>query len=410
MRALHRNLLRVTTATAALATVLACGQRSADDEFNSFLARADRTPAEIERPAGEGIVTDISGKYLFNIDLGGAGIGDVTLELTCTFSNYRPVEEGSELAEAGVAALIDGALRFPDDPDNATPLAVFTDVPYQANGTLDLDVGYVRLEPERSPIENTAVETQFILQSIVVSERELCGIVDDDTSAVVLPIQIPLRGVTYGAKRYGPDGEIPVNVPTRCPRPTAPPIDDDVGVPDDTDLPDVGPDSETGVDDGPIPPTTDRVGQRADISGTWWMSVGVAGGALNLDFLAEMAYFEDDDAAQVIGALRITVFPAGTPAAGTFSVPVDENGRFFVVIRDLVAPSRLGEVNADIALTGVIDNEDFFCGFAAGQTYSPIRVNLRGTTFGAIRVDENFGQPPFEEGPPGAINRCPDPT
>jgi hypothetical protein len=391
----------------------ACGQRSADDEFDSFLARANRTPTAVVRPDSPGVVVDLTGRYLFNIDLGGAGIGDVLLPLDFFFDEVTFFDEESEEYAAGVAALVDGSIRFPDDAEGATPIATFNQTEYRTDGTLAIDIGYVRLEPDRSPIQDTAVEVEFVLQALVLSTTEICGLVDDPDSAVAQPIQIPLRGVTFGAKRYGDDGAIPVRVPTECPAAVEVPTDPDadVGLGDDVgpvDPPDGG-ETDAGPDpDDLIAPEPGRTGQRADITGTWWMSVGVGGGSLNLDFLTEMTYHEDEQGAHVTGAMRITTFPASTPAAATFSVPVDEDGVFRIAVRGLRAPSRLGEVNADVALTGIIDDADFFCGIGAGRTFTPLRLNLEGSTFGAIRVPDGFGQPPFEAGPEGAVNRCRD--
>ena len=393
---------RPLTLLALASLVVACGAETPEDTYWDFIDRADRSPPPVEVPEGAGVLLDPTGRYLFNIDLGGTGLGDVLLPLTVTFEDFA-YTDASE-----TEATVSGAFRFPEDAPDAEPLATFEDVTINRFGQMALDVGFVRLEPERSPIEDTAVETQFILQTVIVSQAEMCGLVNDEESNVSQPIPIPLRGVTFGGLRYGDQGQQPVDVPTRCPAEIGSPGTDagmDAGT--DAGMPDAGGGDDTGGSTLEPPDVELEGGQRANISGTYWMSVGVAGGALALDFLVDVEYYASGEFASIDGALRLPDNERGTPAVATFSEPVDENGEFTVVVRDLRAQSSLGEVAADVALRGIILDEDTWCGVAGGEVFDPIPVFLDGTTFGAVRLPGDFPQPPVEEGPANAISACP---
>lgn len=398
---MRRRLLRTLALFVSFGALSACGSETPQDTYWDFIDRADRSPPPVEEPEGAGVLLDPTGRYLFNIDLGGTGLGDVLLPLTVTFEDFAYTDATE------TEATVSGAFGFPEDAPDAAPLASFEDVTIDRFGRMALDVGFVRLEPERSPIEDTAVETQFVLQTTIIDLTSMCGLVNDDESNVSQPIPIPLRGVTFGALRYGDQGQQPVDVPTRCPAEIGTPTTDagmDVG--SDAGMSDAG-GGDTGGDTLEPPDVELEGGQRANITGTYWMSVGVAGGALALDFLAEVQYYEGDAFASIDGTLRLPDRERGEAAVATFSEPVDENGEFTVIVRNLRAQSSLGEVAADVALRGIILDEDTWCGVAGGEVFDPIPVFLDGTTFGAVRLPDDFPAPPIETGPENAINACP---
>ena len=86
----------------------------------------------------------------------------------------------------------------------------------------------------------------------------------------------------------------------------------------------------------------------------------------------------------------------------TFTTVVDDDGEFVVVIRDLTAPSPLGDVVADIALRGIIVDTDTLCGAADGAVSAPLQVDLEGTTFGAVRIPNGSTEEPED-----ALDACP---
>lgn len=374
----------------------ACSTRDVGDEYYDFIDRADRTPAPFDPETDGGVFLDPSGRWLFNIDLGGSGLGEVDLQLTVTFEDFRYVDDSQ------TTATVDVVFRFPEDAPDAEPLARSEDALIGADGRLAVDIGFVRLEPERSPIEDTAVEVDFVLQAVIIDGTSMCGKITDDESQVYSPIQIKLKGVTFFAQKYGPEGQVPINLPKACPVPEGEEPDADAGV-------DTGADAADGDDGGgaiELPEGDLGVGQRADITGRHWMSVAVAGSTLALNFVVDANYFEDAESASVDGALRVTTRTEGTTAVAIFSAPVDENGEFTVVVPGLTAESTLGPVSADVALRAKIVDGDTFCGIAAGSVTSPLTLDLAGTTFGSVRMDPGATLP-IETGPANAINRCP---
>jgi len=411
MATLRARVAVATFAALALAAttsvICACSSDAVGDYYFAFLDRADRTPAPLEVPPGAGVLVDVTGDYLFNIDLGGAGLGEVKLELKVTFDTFTLLTDEDSDGDAGVpiGAIVSGAFRFPDESNDTEPLTTFTDVEVDEFGRMELDLGFVRIEPQRSPIENTAVEVEFKLQVVILDEMRLCGVIDDDTSNVSQPIQILLRGVTFGAQRYESPSDIPTGVASGCPPDFGgePEPEPDAGT-------DVGPDVEVDpdADGGLTPPDVDLGdGVRADISGAYWMSVGVAGGALSLNFYVDIIYSESDSGeAAVIGALRHTADDPGAPAIAVFTESVNSNGEFVALVPGLRVPSRLGVVEADVALLGIIRDADFWCGAGAGQVFRPIAIDLDGTRFGAVRLPADFERVSTDATPEFARNSC----
>ncbi len=375
----------------------ACGDEVGDSFFN-FVDRADREPPVVEEIGGQGVLMDVRGEYLFNISL--RVIGEVFLPLKVRFDEW----ELTEPADGSPAfAVVSGGFYFPDDGPDAAPLAAFQDTVLDASGRMELDLGYVRIEPERSPIKDTAVEVDFKLQVVVLSETEMCGVIDDEESAVYQPIQIFLRGVNFAAERYGADGTEPVDVPTECPVGFG-------GVEGSGEGSGEEPDDGSGEGSGEpitIPDVDIGEGVRADISGRYWLQVNI-NGAIPLDLLAYTRIREEGDTTYVDGSLYLPRNGLERPPVGSFTSEVDENGRFIATVRNLRVVTTI-TVEANIAMLASIKSADLWCGAAGGEVFSPPIGELLDTTFAAVRYDTDE-QPPFETGfrPDSALARCPD--
>lgn len=367
----------------------ACGDEIGDN-FYDFVDRSDRSAPPVGGIVGEGLLVDIGGQdFLFNISL--RVIGEVFLLLRVRFENF-------ELAPDGQSALVDGGFYFPEDGADAIPLAVFEDTVINSRGVMELDLGYVRIEPERSPIKDTAVEVDFRLQAVIVNPTTMCGLIDDDTSAVFQPIQIQLRGVTFGAQLYGEGGVQPENVATECPP----------GYVIDPTDPGEGSNEGSGEGSGDlIPPDVDLgPGTPADITGRFWLQVNI-NGVLPLDLLAYTRTRMDGDEMFVDGAMYLPRAGFELPAVGSFTSPVDENGIFVASVRGLRVQTSI-VVEGDIVMLASIKDADFWCGAAGGEIFSPPLGELFDTTFAAIRFPDDAGQQPFPQGyrPDNAAPSC----
>jgi hypothetical protein len=373
-----------------LSLVSACGDEVGDN-FYDFVDRADRNPPPVGGIIGDGLLVDIGGQdFLFNISL--RVIGEVFLLLRVRFENF-------ELSPDGQSALVDGAFYFPEDGPNASPLAVFEDTVINSRGVMELDLGYVRIEPARSPIKDTAVEVDFRLQAIIVNPTTMCGLIDDDTSAVFQPIQIRLRGVTFGAQLYGEGGAQPENVPVECPP----------GYVVDPSAPVDGSGEGSGGEGSGdlIPPDVDLgPGTPADITGRFWLQVNI-NGVLPLDLMAYMRTRTEGDNQFVDGALYLPRSGFELPAVGSFSSPVGEDGLFVASVRGLRVQTSI-VVEGDIVMLASIKDTDFWCGVAGGEIFAPPLGELFDTTFAAVRFPEEQGQQPFPQGfrPDNAAPSC----
>ena len=363
-----------------------CGESGAERAFDEFVGRADRTPHALDESTVTGVFQDITGSYLANIFI--RPLGEVYLELRITFTEF-------ELLAEHEGAIVRGNFTFPDEPADAEPLAEFVST-FLPDGTLEIRSGYVRIEPERSPIEDTAVEVEFILDVIVLGRSEFCGAISDPASETVLPLALVLQGTTFGAERYGDEGQVPVDVPTSCPGAEA--LEPDVGVPDGgVDIGDVGPDA------GLAPPDVDLgPGTRADVTGRFWFAATIPGLPTELGLIADVVFREDGETASLDGTLRSRTDPAG-PAAAVFSEPVGADGAFTTVIPALsVSVGPIG-IDAELALRGIILSPDLFCGAGAGSVFSPLSLDLEGSTFGAVRIADDA-----VEEPDTVVTGCPE--
>ena len=378
----------VTSRASALASLLVallslagCGDGSTPKgDFYDFLSRADRTPADVGALEQAGLFTDISGAWLFNVDL--RPLGDVQLELRVTVTDFIEGEMPSDPAR------LLGTFHFPDDPIDAEPLTTW-ESEYSIDGRFAIRSGFVRIEADRSPIEDTAVEVEFILDVIVLDEATMCGQVTDPDSVTFLPIVLELPGTTFGAEAYDATGPPPTDVPLRCPFAEPDPADAGGGA-DDADA--------GGAADGGAgllaPPDVDfGPGSRSDIGGRFWVVTAIPAFPLGLEFIADLTYREGESEAAIDGTLRVDSAAPGAPAAGVFTTTVDDDGVFDVVIEGLVAEGSV-TVEANVALRGQIQDADTFCGVATGEVFAPIPLSLEGTTFGAVRIADDATSPP----------------
>ncbi|MFT4704966.1 MAG: hypothetical protein ACI81R_002674 [Bradymonadia bacterium] len=372
----------VPAALCTLALCLgACGESAPRETFYDFLGRADRDAGDVGELGLTGAFVDVRGAYLMNVDL--RPLGDVQLELRVTIDRF------DELPDGGFGARIGGSFHFPDEPVDSPPLATW-ESEYSRDGRFQLRSGRVRISADRSPIEDTAVDVDFVLDVLVLSEGEFCGQVTDEESVTFAPLILELRGTTFGGRLYDPTGPIPTEVPLRCPG--APEPEGDAGTPD------VG---DGDVLEAPVELVSEGV--RADIGGRYWFATAIPSFPLGLNFIADITYREGDSRAAIDGTLRTDTSEPGAPSAATFSAEVDEVGRFDVVIFGLVAEGTL-TVEADVALAARIVDEDTFCGAADGSVFSPLSISLEGTTFGAVRIADDA-----TEAPDNILTDCPEP-
>ena len=180
------------------------------EQFDAFLQRADRTPAEVEDDFTCGGFADLSDKdYLMNVLI--RNLGDIPLLLRLTVTSFEP---------AGNSGQLRGELRFDTDPVDSEPLSSF-EATLAADGTMNVDMGDVSVPAERSPVMSGDVGVPIVMRlafdMLVLDADNLCGAVDGSKSGVTEPLVLGLDGTTFGAKSYGDDGAIPVDVPFDCP-------------------------------------------------------------------------------------------------------------------------------------------------------------------------------------------------
>jgi hypothetical protein len=201
------RLSRLALAVAFLGAAPYACDRAPSEYYDDFLARADRRPPDLGDASVSGVLVDIGGReYLMNIALN--PLGDVSLRLRILFTSY-------ELDPGGTSATVAGEVRFEAETRADPPVTTFTSV-IDENGRMIVDTGHVFVPPERSPVQDTAVEVELRFVVFVLSERSLCGLIDDDQSRVVQPIELALKGTTFGATIIE-DDVIPTDVPQACP-------------------------------------------------------------------------------------------------------------------------------------------------------------------------------------------------
>ena len=90
-------------------------------------------------------------------------------------------------------------------------------------------------------------------------------------------------------------------------------------------------------------------------------------------------------------------------------IPVDEFGNFEFGVADFTIPGPANPLTGtDLVVTadfrGFVDDDARFCGDVEGSITSPLTLDLTGSTFGAILVDDGA----TGDALPAAENRCPE--
>lgn len=376
----------------------ACGD-GPEQAYLDFLDRAERDPPEATVVEITGQVADISGNHLYNVYI--RPLGNVFLPLRATFEDFSLQEDGT--------ATVRGAFRLANNPEDfgrpdpvSEPLAVFEAI-IEEDGFMDVDLGTVFVPENLSPIEDTSVLVNLRFSIIVIDEDEMCGFVDNEDSVVIEPIGLSLRGTTLGSLRYAEDGTEPPEVPTAC-----------AGLPEG-----VEPEPSVGEPGQVRPPTfITRFGQVADIGGRFFMRAQVSS-SLDLRFIMDAEFIEGprpEDCRTIAQGLDLWVraelrsytddglFGPDDPPVGAFCSQISQNGRFNASVPGLRAPSRLGDVDGDIALGGIILDADHLCAFGAGNIREPLRLPLDNTPVGFVRIPEDVWDQPED-----APSSCPDP-
>jgi hypothetical protein len=184
----------------------ACESETPGDKYDDFLERADRH-VELGDSTVAGQLVDVGNReYLMHIAL--VPLGDVKLRLRVFFTSY--VENA-----AGTEAQIQGEVRFEPETLQDPPITSFEST-MDANGKMIVSTGIVQVPAERSPVPNTAVEAELTFTVYALDQENLCGLIEDEQSQVLQPIQLKLKRTTFGAKLIE-NGVIPPDIPLACP-------------------------------------------------------------------------------------------------------------------------------------------------------------------------------------------------
>jgi len=175
------------------------------EKYDDFIERADRMGPELSDAEVVGELVDLKDKeYLMNVLINfGNGL---QLELRVLFTKW-------ELNAAGTEAAVSGEVRFKDNGD--PPITTFETV-MNERGRMVISSGPVSVPADRSPLPGQEVKAQLTFVTTAISEDFICGRIEDDESKVTVPLEIPLKGTTFGAKRII-DGVLPTDVPQFCP-------------------------------------------------------------------------------------------------------------------------------------------------------------------------------------------------
>lgn len=146
----------------------------------------------------------------------------------------------------------------------------------------------------------------------------------------------------------------------------------------------------------------DQGGALVDVSGDFLFALAaVIDPAHPLQFYATVTFTATADG----GTLDMQLQPLSLDQGGTtmprqpvgevlplVGVPVDASGGFMVTIDQPVMvtgmanPITGSDIVATLALDGVIQSEDLFCGTVTGMVTQPLMLDLMGSTFAAVRV------------------------
>lgn len=89
------------------------------------------------------------------------------------------------------------------------PLVV-PNVPINAQGELEIDMGMVMITGAANPVTGSDMEVTILLSGQVVHQNALCGAVEGD---LLSPLEYDLTGSTFAAIRLADDGSNPDTLP-----------------------------------------------------------------------------------------------------------------------------------------------------------------------------------------------------
>ncbi len=142
-------------------------------------------------------------------------------------------------------------------------------------------------------------------------------------------------------------------------------------------------------------------GALADVTGTFHFALAaVIAAETPLQFVATTTFTPEGDGGTLMMELQplslnfgeVTVPREFVGEVVTLSFPVDGAGAFDadlgeVAVTGAANPITGSDIVATLGLTGAIQNEDLFCGIAAGMVTVPANIDLTGSTFAAVRID-----------------------
>lgn len=241
------------------------------------------------------------------------------------------------------------------------------------------------------------------------------------------PATLP-DGLASGSESHGDTGTPPTSE-TPGPQPSPPASGESSARPNPSTPPGGTTSSEPGATALAPPPLDTPFGQLADLTGRFFMRMAVSGSSLVLDYIVDVV-MEDLPSGEpptectpilrgsnrvVRGELLIFTdddrYGPDDPPAHVFCSQVSDRGRFNVLIPELVSPSGLGQVSADVALALTTVDQNTFCGDAAGAMTSPLTLNLAGSSVGFVRIPGDFWGLPDEprRACPATLADPPDP-
>lgn len=264
-----------------------------------------------------------------------------------------------------------------------------------ADGTFDLiaDPLLVGSEVTRSETRVVAIAT---MHSRTPHGDNWCGTV---IGKVISPLEIDITGSHFSAQRDEDRTLSLEQLDYRCADAEDPePEPSDASVADAADGT-LGPQR-------PEAPDLGTPASAADLTGHWVLQTLLAG-ALPLQLWISLVYTPalpgaDGGVAPALldGALRQATAGPDGPVLANFSTTVNEDGRFEVWVPGFELTVGPVSVEADILLVAAT-LDDGLCGVVGGAVFSPMELDLTGSTFAGVRW---IPGDPIPEGLPSA---CP---
>lgn len=161
-------------------------------------------------------------------------------------------------------------------------------------------------------------------------------------------------------------------------------------------------------------------GALADVNGTFHFSLAaVIAPNTPLQFIATTTFDPEGSGGTVDIELQPLSLDLGSATEPrelvgdpvSISFPVDEGGAFVadlgsVAVTGAANPITGSDIEANLVLTGAIQDEDVYCGTVGGMVTVPANIDLTGSTFAAIRIDPADATNPAALADP-PIGSCP---